>query len=64
MPKPDPESEVRKRQNASKSNGPQPQAAIEYTEEQLEYVKKYVNVILDYFFFHESTTIHYKIFSE
>ncbi|KAL7289901.1 hypothetical protein TKK_0016292 [Trichogramma kaykai] len=40
IPKPDTEPEVRKRYNSAKNNGPSVQATIEYTEEQLEHVKR------------------------
>lgn len=36
----EPEAEVRKRQNAAKANGPASHTTIEYTEEQIEHVRR------------------------
>ena len=38
--KSEPEAEVRKRHASAKSNGPDVQTTIEYSEEQIEYVKR------------------------
>lgn len=38
--KSEPQPEVRKRQSASKPNGPQVQTSIDYTGEQMEHVKR------------------------